>query len=100
MHLKHKFQTILYFDMRAPDFGAPAVELYAEALEMAAFADKIGVDRVGLMGASRLGRRLSALAVRDGRRHCRAHPEVAHQLGRREESRHQPYARRHCAPPE
>jgi alkanesulfonate monooxygenase SsuD/methylene tetrahydromethanopterin reductase-like flavin-dependent oxidoreductase (luciferase family) len=49
MHLKPKFQTILYFDMRAPDFGAPAVELYAQALEMAAFADKIGVDRIGLM---------------------------------------------------
>jgi alkanesulfonate monooxygenase SsuD/methylene tetrahydromethanopterin reductase-like flavin-dependent oxidoreductase (luciferase family) len=49
MHPKQRFQSILYFDMRAPDFGAPSAELYAEALKMAAFADKIGVDRIGLM---------------------------------------------------
>jgi alkanesulfonate monooxygenase SsuD/methylene tetrahydromethanopterin reductase-like flavin-dependent oxidoreductase (luciferase family) len=37
------------FDMRAPAFGKPAPDLYAAALEMAAFADEIGVDRIGLM---------------------------------------------------
>ena len=37
------------FDMRSPAFGAPTNELYAAALEMAAFADEIGVDRIGLM---------------------------------------------------
>jgi alkanesulfonate monooxygenase SsuD/methylene tetrahydromethanopterin reductase-like flavin-dependent oxidoreductase (luciferase family) len=43
------FQTALFFDMRAPGFGAPAPELYAAALDMAAFADEIGFDRIGLM---------------------------------------------------
>lgn len=32
------FKTVISFDMRAPDFGA----LYAAALEMCAYADKIG----------------------------------------------------------
>jgi alkanesulfonate monooxygenase SsuD/methylene tetrahydromethanopterin reductase-like flavin-dependent oxidoreductase (luciferase family) len=44
-----KFRTVLHFDMRAPDFGTPAPALYAAALEMAAFADKIGLDQIGLM---------------------------------------------------
>jgi alkanesulfonate monooxygenase SsuD/methylene tetrahydromethanopterin reductase-like flavin-dependent oxidoreductase (luciferase family) len=43
------FRTSLYFDMRAPDFGAAAPDLYAAALEMAAFADQIGMDQVGVM---------------------------------------------------
>lgn len=42
-------RTSVNFDMRAPDFGTPAVELYAAALDMAAFADEIGIDRIGLM---------------------------------------------------
>ncbi|MGB8363308.1 MAG: LLM class flavin-dependent oxidoreductase [Rhizomicrobium sp.] len=42
-------QTTVSFDMRAPAFGAPTEDLYAAALEMAAFADKMGVDRIGLM---------------------------------------------------
>ncbi len=42
-------QTSVSFDMRAPDFGTPTSELYAAALEMARFADEIGVDRIGLM---------------------------------------------------
>jgi alkanesulfonate monooxygenase SsuD/methylene tetrahydromethanopterin reductase-like flavin-dependent oxidoreductase (luciferase family) len=42
-------QTTVSFDMRAPDFGTPPARLYEQALEMAAFADKIGVDRIGLM---------------------------------------------------
>jgi alkanesulfonate monooxygenase SsuD/methylene tetrahydromethanopterin reductase-like flavin-dependent oxidoreductase (luciferase family) len=37
------------FDMRAPDWGTPTSELYPAAVQMAAFADKIGVDRIGLM---------------------------------------------------
>lgn len=37
------------FDMRAPEWGHPPHELYAAAIEMAAFADRIGVDRIGLM---------------------------------------------------
>lgn len=39
----------LSFDMRVPDWAAPTHELYAAAIEMAAFGDTIGVDRIGLM---------------------------------------------------
>jgi alkanesulfonate monooxygenase SsuD/methylene tetrahydromethanopterin reductase-like flavin-dependent oxidoreductase (luciferase family) len=42
-------QTTVSFDMRSPAFAAPTRELYAAALEMAAYADQIGVDRIGLM---------------------------------------------------
>ena len=42
-------QTTVSFDMRSPAFGAPTSKLYGAALEMAAFADQIGVDRIGLM---------------------------------------------------
>ena len=41
--------TNVMFDMRAPDWGAPTNELYRAAIEMAAFADAIGVDRISLM---------------------------------------------------
>lgn len=34
------------FDMRAPDFGAPASELYKAALEMCTFADEQGFDAI------------------------------------------------------
>ena len=37
------------FDMRAPEWGTPTSELYQAALEMAAFADGIGIGRIGLM---------------------------------------------------
>lgn len=37
------------FDMRAPDWGSPTQSLYRNALEMATFADEIGVDYIGLM---------------------------------------------------
>lgn len=40
------FRTVLSFDMRAPDFGAPSSDLYAAALEMCAFGDEIGIDGV------------------------------------------------------
>jgi alkanesulfonate monooxygenase SsuD/methylene tetrahydromethanopterin reductase-like flavin-dependent oxidoreductase (luciferase family) len=42
-------QTTISFDMRSPAFAAPTKDLYAAALEMAAYADQIGVDRVALM---------------------------------------------------
>ena len=42
-------RTAALFDMRAPAFGTPASALYAAALEMAAFADEIGISRVNLM---------------------------------------------------
>ena len=37
------------FDMRAPDWGAPRAELYKAAVEMAAFADSIGLAGINLM---------------------------------------------------
>jgi alkanesulfonate monooxygenase SsuD/methylene tetrahydromethanopterin reductase-like flavin-dependent oxidoreductase (luciferase family) len=37
------------FDMRAPGWATPTNELYRAAIEMAAFADEIGVDRINLM---------------------------------------------------
>jgi alkanesulfonate monooxygenase SsuD/methylene tetrahydromethanopterin reductase-like flavin-dependent oxidoreductase (luciferase family) len=42
-------QLTVSFDMRAPSWATPAADLYAAAIEMAAFADRIGVDRVALM---------------------------------------------------
>lgn len=39
----------LMFDMRAPDFGAPASTLYGAALDMAAYGDAFGITRVNLM---------------------------------------------------
>ena len=36
------------FDMRAPENGAPAAELYAAALDMCAWAESRGAERVGL----------------------------------------------------
>jgi len=40
------FRTFLSFDMRAPDFGAPAADLYDAALDMCAFGDEVGIDGV------------------------------------------------------
>jgi alkanesulfonate monooxygenase SsuD/methylene tetrahydromethanopterin reductase-like flavin-dependent oxidoreductase (luciferase family) len=37
------------FDMRSPEWATPTNELYAAAVEMAAYADSVGVDRIGLM---------------------------------------------------
>ncbi|MCB2072815.1 MAG: LLM class flavin-dependent oxidoreductase [Novosphingobium sp.] len=39
----------LAFDMRAPDLGTPTQELYAAAIEMAAWADEIGLNGINLM---------------------------------------------------
>ena len=44
-----RFRTCLFFDMRAPAFGAPARDIYAAALEMTAFGDRIGIDKAGFM---------------------------------------------------
>lgn len=41
--------TTVSFDMRSPGFATPTKDLYASALDMAAYADEIGVDRIGLM---------------------------------------------------
>ncbi len=41
--------TTVSFDMRAPEWGTPPAELYPAAIEMAAFADKIGVTSINLM---------------------------------------------------
>jgi alkanesulfonate monooxygenase SsuD/methylene tetrahydromethanopterin reductase-like flavin-dependent oxidoreductase (luciferase family) len=37
------------FDMRAPEWATPTGEVYRAAIEMAAFADEIGVDVINLM---------------------------------------------------
>lgn len=42
-------RTSLKFDMRAPAFGTPPRELYAAALDMAEFADSIGVAGINAM---------------------------------------------------
>jgi alkanesulfonate monooxygenase SsuD/methylene tetrahydromethanopterin reductase-like flavin-dependent oxidoreductase (luciferase family) len=41
-------ETVLIFDMRAPDFGAKRADLFAAALDIAAWADDIGIDVIGL----------------------------------------------------
>lgn len=46
--MKH-INLSLAFDMRAPDWGAPRTELYKAAVEMAAFADGIGIVSTNLM---------------------------------------------------
>src|SRR5947207_1268834 len=40
------FHTNIGFDMRVPDFGAPAPKVYQTALEMIAYADAKGIDKV------------------------------------------------------
>ena len=39
----------LTYDMRAPDFGAPAVDLYQAAVAQCAWADRLGFDAVSLL---------------------------------------------------
>jgi len=41
-------ELTLSYDMRAPDFGAPASDLYAAALDQAVWADELGFHCVGL----------------------------------------------------
>lgn len=40
--------STLHFDLRAPEFGTPAEELFAAALEMSEFADKHGFASINL----------------------------------------------------
>ena len=42
-------RTTVSFDMRSPEWAAPTPDLYRAAIDMAAFADRIGVDTIGLM---------------------------------------------------
>lgn len=44
-----KVRITISFDMRAPAFGTPAPELYRAALDLAAYGESIGVDRIGVM---------------------------------------------------
>lgn len=44
-----QIHTTVSFDMRAPEWGTPAAELYPAAIDMAAFADRIGVTSINLM---------------------------------------------------
>lgn len=39
---------VIRFDLRAPDFGAPVADLYPAALEMAAWADRLGAEAIVL----------------------------------------------------
>ena len=41
--------TTVSFDMRSPGFAAPTAQIYGAAVEMAAFADRIGVGAINLM---------------------------------------------------
>jgi len=41
-------ELVITYDMRAPEFGAPARELYAAALDQVAWADEQGFHAVGL----------------------------------------------------
>ena len=41
-------ELVMIFDMRAPAFGAPRSEVFAAALDIAAWADEIGFDVLGL----------------------------------------------------
>jgi alkanesulfonate monooxygenase SsuD/methylene tetrahydromethanopterin reductase-like flavin-dependent oxidoreductase (luciferase family) len=41
-------ELVISYDMRAPEFGAPARELYAAALDQVQWADGLGFETVGL----------------------------------------------------
>ncbi|PNU03868.1 oxidoreductase [Novosphingobium guangzhouense] len=43
------FTISVSFDMRSPQWASPTPQLYRAAIDMAAFADGIGVDQIGLM---------------------------------------------------
>lgn len=44
-----KVRVTAAFDMRSPDWATPTHELYAAAVEMAAYADEAGLDGINLM---------------------------------------------------
>ncbi|MEM9175389.1 MAG: LLM class flavin-dependent oxidoreductase [Myxococcota bacterium] len=41
-------EFVISYDLRAPDFGTPAREIYAATLDQCAWADELGFDAVGL----------------------------------------------------
>ncbi|MFD2134759.1 LLM class flavin-dependent oxidoreductase [Novosphingobium resinovorum] len=43
------FTISVSFDMRSPQWASSTPQLYRAAIEMAAFADEIGADQIGLM---------------------------------------------------
>ncbi|MFS0849578.1 LLM class flavin-dependent oxidoreductase [Novosphingobium panipatense] len=43
------FTITVSFDMRSPEWATPTADLYRGAIDMAAFADAIGADQIGLM---------------------------------------------------
>ena len=45
-HKNDLFHTNIGFDMRVPDFGAPPLQVYEEALKMIEYADRSGIDEV------------------------------------------------------
>jgi alkanesulfonate monooxygenase SsuD/methylene tetrahydromethanopterin reductase-like flavin-dependent oxidoreductase (luciferase family) len=45
-HRNDLFHTNIGFDMRVPDFGAPPLVVYEEALKMIEYADANGIDKV------------------------------------------------------
>lgn len=45
-HQNDMFHTNIGFDMRVPDFGAPPLTVYEEALKMIEYADANGIDKV------------------------------------------------------
>jgi hypothetical protein len=45
-HKNDLFHTNVGFDMRVPDFGAPPLVVYEEALKMIEYADRNGIDEV------------------------------------------------------
>jgi alkanesulfonate monooxygenase SsuD/methylene tetrahydromethanopterin reductase-like flavin-dependent oxidoreductase (luciferase family) len=44
-----QFKISVSFDMRSPEWAAPTASLYRAAIDMAAHADRIGADQIGLM---------------------------------------------------
>jgi alkanesulfonate monooxygenase SsuD/methylene tetrahydromethanopterin reductase-like flavin-dependent oxidoreductase (luciferase family) len=45
-HKNDMFHTNIGFDMRVPDFGAPPLVVYEEALKMMEYADRNGIDEI------------------------------------------------------
>jgi alkanesulfonate monooxygenase SsuD/methylene tetrahydromethanopterin reductase-like flavin-dependent oxidoreductase (luciferase family) len=43
------FSFTLAYDMRAPDFGAKPIDLYAAALDQCAWADKLGCEQISFL---------------------------------------------------
>ena len=48
-------EFVVSYDLRAPDFGAPAREIYAATLDQCAWADSIGFDEKRAVFARAVG---------------------------------------------